>query len=107
MKFAGIEFCLENFVHMLLTLHAIFADEFGADNEGGEMLAVAVEFEMVAVHPGEDELLDLFGMHHGVQPLSFQPRLRSCSVSPVTAAKQAKTAPKLSSGDTSETPKKP
>ncbi len=59
------ELFLEGLVHALLALYPVLADEFGADDEGGEMLAVAVEFEMVANHSGLDELLDLVGVHHG------------------------------------------
>jgi hypothetical protein len=51
MQFAGVEFCLEDLVHALLALHAALADEFGADDERLEMLAVAVEFEMFAGMP--------------------------------------------------------
>ena len=91
---------------MLLTLHAVLADEFGADDKGREMLAVAIEFKVFAGHAGKDELFDLFGVHR-VQALSFQPRFSRCSVSRDTAAKQATTTARLVSGATSETPKKP
>ena len=105
MQLPGRELFLEGLVHALLPLHAVFPDELGTDHEGLEMLAVAVEREMFAGHAGADEFLDLIGMH--VQALSFQPRLSSLSVSSDTPAKQAKTTARLTSGATSETPKKP
>ena len=91
---------------MLLTLHAVLADEFGANDKGREMLAVAIEFKVVADHAGAYKFFDLFGMHR-VQALSFQPRFNRCSVNRETAAKQAATTVRLLSGATSETPKKP
>ena len=106
MQFPGGQLFLQGLVNTLLALHTILADEFAAYDDGLEMLAVTVEFEVVAVHAGEDELLDVFGMHR-IQALSFQPRFSRLSVPQDTTAKQATTTSRLVSGATSETPKKP
>lgn len=106
MQFAGCELVLERPVDMLLALHAVFAGELGADDERLEMLAIAIEFKVFARHPGKDELFDLFGVHR-VQALNFQPRFSKLSVSSDAAVKQATTTIRLTSGATSETPKKP
>lgn len=106
MQFAGRQLVPERLVDTLLALHAVLAGEFGADHEGLEVLAVAIEFQVFAGHAGKDELFDLFGVHR-VQALSFQPRFNRCNVSSDTATKQATTTARLLSGATSETPKKP
>ena len=106
MQFAGRKLVLERLIYVLLTLYAIFASELGADDERLEMLAIAIKFKVVTGHPGKNELFDLFGMHR-VQALNFQPCFSNPSVNSDTAAKQATTTIRLSSGATSETPKKP
>ena len=106
MQLPGGELFLEYPIDVLLALYAVLAGEFGADHEGLKMLAVAIESEVLASHAGQDELFDLFGVHR-VQALSFQPRFSRFSVSRDTAAKQATTTIRLTSGATSETPKKP
>src|SRR5574343_88738 len=73
MQFPGGQLFLQGLVNTLLALHTILADEFAAHDDGLEMLAVTVEVEVVAGHAGEDEVLDVFGMHR-IQALSFQPR---------------------------------
>src|SRR5574343_303005 len=107
MQFAAIEARLEDLIDPLLALHTALADELIADDQCVKMMPVAVEFKVGTIHPGEDELFDLIGVHHRVQPLNFQPRRRSSSVSKETAAKQTTTTLRLFSGETSETPKKP
>ncbi len=106
MQLTRIESLLQYFVHMLLALHAVLAGKLIAHHGRLEMLTIAIELEVLADHAGEDELLDLFGVHH-VQPLSFQPRFSRRRVSMDTAAKQVTTTARLVSGATSETPKKP
>ncbi len=63
MQFAAIEMRLEQAIDVLLTLDAIFAGKFGADQQRLKMLAIAIEFEMLAGHTGEDELFDLIRVH--------------------------------------------
>ena len=106
MQLPAGELFLECLVHPLLALDTVFANKFGADHQGLEMLAVAVKREMIAGHAREDEFFDLIGMHLG-QALSFQPRFRRLSVTSDTARKQEMTTTRLVSGATSETPKKP
>ena len=106
MQFAGGELVLQCLIDALLALDAALAFEFGADDDGVEMLAVAVKFEELAGHAGKDELLDMVGMH-GFQALSFQPDFNRCRVTRDTTAKQAATTSRLVCGGTSETPKKP
>jgi len=53
----------QNLVNVLLALHTIFANELGTDQQGLKMLAIAIEFEMLAGHAGEYELLDLIRVH--------------------------------------------
>ncbi len=106
MQLTRVEFFLQYFVHMLLTLNAALASKFSTYHRRLEMLTIAIEVEIFAGHASENKLLDLFGVHH-VQPLSFQPRLSRRRVSMDTAAKQATTTARLVSGATSETPKKP
>lgn len=106
MQLAGGQFFLQGFIHALLTLHTVLPDEFATHDDSLEMLAVAIEFEKIAGHTGQDQLLDMFGVHLG-QALSFQPRFSRLSVPQDTTAKQATTTSRLVSGATSETPKKP
>gem|GEM_PF-4657923 len=106
MQFASRQLFLERLVHALLALDTILADKLGADDKSLEMLAIAIQFKVVAGHAGEDELLDQFGMH-AYQFLSFQPRLSKASVNRLVTAKQTATTARLRSGATSETPKKP
>jgi len=106
MQLAGCQLFLQGLVHTLLTLHAVLADKLAADNDGLKVLAVAVEFEKIAGHTGQDQLFDSFGVHR-IQALSFQPRFNRLSVPQDTTAKQATTTIRLVSGATSETPKKP
>ena len=106
MQFPGGQLFLQGLVNTLLALHTILADELATHDDGLEMLAVAIQFEIIAGHAGQDELLDVFGIHLG-QALSFQPRFNRLSVPQDTSAKQATTTIKLLSGATSETPKKP
>lgn len=106
MQFAGRQLGLQRLINALLALDAALAGEFVADDGRLEVLAIAVEFEVFANHPGKDELLDLVGVHLR-QFLSFQPRFSRCSVRNDTTEKQATTTVRLVSGGTSETPKKP
>ncbi len=106
MQLPGIEFCLEDFVHVLLALDSALAGKFVADNQRLKVLTVTIEGEVFAGHAGANEFFDLFGMHR-VQALSFQPRFSRFSVNNDTATKQATTTVRLISGATSETPKKP
>jgi len=105
-QLAARKLCLERLINTLLALHAVQAGELGADDQRLEVLAVAVEFELLAGHAGTDKLLNMFRIHFG-QALNFQPRFSKLSVSKDTAAKQATTTARLNSGATSETPKKP
>ena len=106
MQLPGRQFFLQGLIHALLALHTILAHELATDDDSLEMLAVAIQFEIIAGHAGQDELLDMFGIHRG-QALSFQPRFNRLSVPQDTSAKQATTTIRLYSGATSETPKKP
>ena len=106
MQFAAGQLVLYRSINMLLSLDPVQADKLGADDNGRKMLAVAIKGEMFAGHAGEDECFDLIRMH-SIQALNFQPRLSRFRVSRDTAAKQPKTTPRLISGATSETPKKP
>ena len=106
MQLPGRQFFLQGLIHALLALHTILAHELATDDDGLEMLAVTIQFEIIAGHAGQDELLDMFGIHRG-QALSFQPRFNRLSVPQDTSAKQATTTIRLYSGATSETPKKP
>ncbi len=100
-------FSLQGLIDALLALHAILAGEFGTDHDRFEVVSVAVEGKVLAVHPGADDLFYLVGVHHVVQALSFQPCFSRRRVSRDTAVKQARTTARLVSGATSETPKKP
>src|SRR5574343_172241 len=73
-QFPSRQFFLQGLIHALLALHTILADEFAAHNDSLEMLAVAIQFEIITGHAGQNELLDEFRVHRG-QALSFQPRL--------------------------------
>lgn len=106
MQFAGRELFLERLIDTLLPLNAIFANKFCADDQRFEMLSIAIQGEMFAIHASEYELFDLVGVHW-CQALSFQPRFNRLSVSKDTARKQDMTTARLVSGATSETPKKP
>ena len=106
MQLAGRELFLECLIDTLLPLNAIFANKFCADDQRFEMLSIAIQGEMFAIHASEYELFDLVGVHW-CQALSFQPRFNRLSVSKDTARKQDMTTARLVSGATSETPKKP
>ena len=106
MQLAGRELFLEYLIDVLLALNPVFTGKFGANHQRFEMLAIAIKGEMFAGHASENECFDLIRMH-SIQALNFQPRLSRFRVSRDTAAKQPKTTPRLISGATSETPKKP
>lgn len=106
MQLAGRQLFLESLIHPLLPLHTVFPDELAAHNDRLKMLAIAIEFEKITGHAGQDQLFDMFRMHR-IQALSFQPRFSRLSVPQDTTAKQATTTIRLTSGATSETPKKP
>ncbi len=72
MQFATIEMRLEQTIDVLLTLDTIFSYELGADQQRLEMLAIAIEFQVLAGHASENELFDLIGVHE-IQVLNFQP----------------------------------
>ena len=67
MQFPGRQFFLQGLVHPLLALDAILANKFAAHDDGLKMLAVTVQFEIVAGHAGQDELLDMFGVHRDLR----------------------------------------
>lgn len=106
MQFAGIQLGPQGLINPLLALHATLSREFAADDDGFEMLAIAIQAEVLAGEAGENELFDLFRMHHG-QYLNFQPRFSNSRVNTETPMKQATTMLRLTAGETSETPKKP
>ena len=63
MQFAAGQLVLYCPINMLLSLDPVQADKLGADNNGHEVLAVAIKGEMFASHTGENEFLDLIRMH--------------------------------------------
>jgi len=73
MQLPGGELFLEGLIDVLLALNAIFANEFATDDECLEMLAITVQRKMLADHAGEDELLDLIGMHKVFRPSVSSP----------------------------------
>jgi hypothetical protein len=64
---------------MLLALHAVLADKFALTMMASKCWPSPSRDEVFAGHAGEDELLDLVGVHH-FQALSFQPRFSRFSV---------------------------
>ena len=63
MQFASGKLGLQRLIDTLLTLHPIFAGKLSADHNRLKMLAVAIEFEIVASEAGVNKFFDLVGMH--------------------------------------------
>jgi hypothetical protein len=106
-QFAGGEFFLQRLVNMLLALHAALAGKFVADSQPPQNVVRHHRGQVVAGHAGENEFFDLYRGASWFRLLISSPASAGFSVSTDTAAKQAKTTPRLISGATSETPKKP
>ena len=67
MQLASRKLFFESLINPLLALDAILANKFATHDDGLKMLAVAVQFEIVAGHAGQDELFDMFGVHRDLR----------------------------------------
>lgn len=63
MQFAAGQLGMQGLMNALLPLNAVLPGKFGTDDQRNKMLAIAIEFQVFAGHAGENELLDLIGMH--------------------------------------------
>jgi len=63
MQLPGSELFLEGLIDALLPLDATHPGKFRTNDESLEMLAVAIQGEMLTGHAGENEFFDLIGVH--------------------------------------------
>ena len=107
MQYTGVEMPLEHGIDALLTLHAVLADKFGADDHRFKVVTVTFDGQVFAWQTLAQQGFGGLGVNHEDQFLRLEPRCSRASVKTVTMAKAVVTTARLIWGATSDTPKKP